>query len=232
MGKNKLFIIILMILQIILIKAFPQYWLIFISICIPMFIKILNDFESEVVSKNSIKVNKSNNLDTHFLFNAISTIMYFCRTDGNKARELLLALGDYLRYYLSQSEDDTKLSNEYKVLRGYLKIQQSRFGEKIDYEIKNIEDDFLIKKGFLIEITYIALKEGLLKSKVGGKITVESKIDKRDLIIILIHDGDITKYIDEYKNIYGEKFGYKLDGISKDGDKTELSLKIPINNVL
>ncbi|WP_034855641.1 histidine kinase [Clostridium intestinale] len=232
MGKNKLFIIILMILQIILIKAFPQYWLIFISICIPMFIKILNDFESEVVSKNSIKVNKSNNLDTHFLFNAISTIMYFCRTDGNKARELLLALGDYLRYYLSQSEDDTKLSNEYKVLKGYLKIQQSRFGEKIDYEIKNIEDDFLIKKGFLIEITYIALKEGLLKSKVGGKITVESKIDKRDLIIILIHDGDITKYIDEYKNIYGEKFGYKLDGISKDGDKTELSLKIPINNVL
>lgn len=232
MGKNKLFIIILMILQIILIKAFPQYWLIFISICIPMFIKILNDFESEVVSKNSIKVNKSNNLDTHFLFNAISTIMYFCRTDGNKARELLLALGDYLRYYLSQSEDDTKLSNEYKVLRGYLKIQQSRFGEKIDYEIKNIEDDFLIKKGFLIEITYIALKEGLLKSKVGGKIIVESKIDKRDLIVILIHDGDITKYIDEYKNIYGEKFGYKLDGISKDGDKTELSLKIPINNVL
>lgn len=232
MGKNKLFIITLMILQIILIKVFPQYWLFFISICIPMFIKILNDFESEVVSKNSIKVNKSNNLDTHFLFNAISTIMYYCRTDGNKARELLLALGDYLRYYLSQSEDDTKLSNEYKVLKGYLIIQQSRFGEKIDYEIKNIEDDFLIKKGFLIEITYIALKEGLLKSKVGGKITVESKIDKRDLIIILIHDGDITKYIDEYKNIYGEKFGYKLDGISKDGDKTELSLKIPINNVL
>ncbi|MNP32640.1 hypothetical protein D3C76_1258340 [compost metagenome] len=84
----------------------------------------------------------------------------------------------------------------------------------------------------MIEITYIALKEGLLKSKVGGKITVESKIDKRDLIIILLHDGDITKYIDEYKNTYGEKFGYKLDGISKDGDKTELSLKIPINNVL
>lgn len=232
MGKNKLFIIILMILQIILIKAFPQYWLIFISIGIPMFIKILNDFESEVVSKNSIKVNKSNNLDTHFLFNAISTIMYFCRTDGNKARELLLALGDYLRYYLSQSDNDDKLSNEYKVLKGYLKIQQSRFGEKIDYEIKSIENDFLIKRGFLIEITYIALKEGLLKSKVGGKITVESKIDKRDLIIILLHDGDITKYIDEYKNIYGEKFGYKLDGISKDGDKTELSLKIPINNVL
>jgi len=232
MGKNKLFIIILMILQIILIKAFPQYWLIFISISIPMFIKILNDFESEVVSKNSIKVNKSNNLDTHFLFNAISTIMYFCRTDGNKARELLLALGDYLRYYLSQSDNDDKLSNEYKVLKGYLKIQQSRFGEKIDYEIKSIENDFLIKRGFLIEITYIALKEGLLKSKVGGKITVESKIDKRDLIIILLHDGDITKYIDEYKNIYGERFGYKLDGISKDGDKTELSLKIPINNVL
>lgn len=232
MGKNKLFIIILMILQIILIKAFPQYWLIFISISIPMFIKILNDFESEVVSKNSIKVNKSNNLDTHFLFNAISTIMYFCRTDGNKARELLLALGDYLRYYLSQSDNDDKLSNEYKVLKGYLKIQQSRFGEKIDYEIKSIENDFLIKRGFLIEITYIALKEGLLKSKVGGKITVESKIDKRDLIIILLHDGDITKYIDEYKNIYGEKFGYKLDGISKDVDKTELSLKIPINNVL
>ncbi|WP_315112233.1 histidine kinase [Clostridium intestinale] len=232
MGKKKLIIITLIILQIILIKVFPQYWLIFISICVPMFVKILNDFESEVVSKNSIKVNKSNDLDTHFLFNAISTIMYYCRTDGNKARELLLALGDYLRYYLSQSEDDTKLSNEFKVLKGYLKIQQSRFGEKIDYEIKSLEDDFLIKKGFLIEITYIALKEGLLKSKVGGKITVESKVDKKDLIIILIHDGDIAKYIDEYKNTYGEKFGYKLDGISKDGDKTELSLKIPINNVL
>lgn len=228
MGKKRLFIITLIILQSVLIKIFPQYWLVFILVGTLIFIKVLSGFEDQVIKENSIKINKLNNVDTHFLFNAISTIMFFCRTDGNKARELLLALGDYLRYFLSESDNYMKLAEESKVLKSYLNIQQARFGEKIDYDIEEIEEDFFIKKGFLLDIVCIALKEGVLKSRVGGKITVKSRVDKEKLVIMLVNDGDIIKYINEYKDIYRGRFGYKLQGILRDGYKTELSLEIPL----
>lgn len=230
MRKKRIYIIILMITQGFLIKVVPQYWWIFLLIGTLFLRQILISYEREVTEASIIKKNYYNILDTHFLFNAISTIMYFCRVDGNKARELLLSLGDYLRYALSEKDNSMKLLEEYRILHGYLNIQQARFEDRITFSIEKSQMEFLINKGFLVDLTYYALKEGLLKSKIGGELKVESTVDEKSISILLIHDGNSLENLNEYSKIYSEKYGYRLKGSLKDGNKTELKIEIPLNN--
>ncbi|QMV42618.1 hybrid sensor histidine kinase/response regulator [Cohnella cholangitidis] len=73
----------------------------------------------------------------HFLYNAISSIISFCYTDGEKAAYLLSMLSRYLRIVFERDHHTTSvpLSMELELIQAYVEIEKARFGERFEFKL-------------------------------------------------------------------------------------------------
>lgn len=115
----------------------------------------------------------------HFLYNAISTIMSYCYTDGEKAGELLSYLSQYLRksFTIDNTATTVSIENELELTKAYTEIEKARFGEKLT--VKYHVDDSLVEKRILPLIIQPlvenSIRHGLMKRKDGGVVSVTIK---------------------------------------------------------
>lgn len=76
-------------------------------------------------------------MDPHFIFNTISTIMPLCLSDSEKAYNLLADFSQYLRgnLFADNLYNEVSIRREIELIYSYLTIEEARFGEKIEYTI-------------------------------------------------------------------------------------------------
>jgi hypothetical protein len=76
-------------------------------------------------------------LNPHFLFNTLASISSALGAERSPARTMVERLADFCRLTLHRPNDSdwTTLGGELKLLRAYLEIEQSRWGELLDVEI-------------------------------------------------------------------------------------------------
>lgn len=80
-------------------------------------------------------------INPHFLYNTLETIRMKARVNGQpEIEQLVKMLSKLLRRNLQAGSADVSLSSELDLVEYYLKIQQYRFGERIQYTIK-LESD-------------------------------------------------------------------------------------------
>ncbi|MDL2354421.1 MAG: histidine kinase [Pseudomonadota bacterium] len=71
-------------------------------------------------------------MQPHFLFNALNTISSLMHSDVDKADATLMRLADVLRATLDVSElHEAPLSTELRLVRGYAHVMQERYGERV-----------------------------------------------------------------------------------------------------
>jgi len=79
-------------------------------------------------------------MNPHFLFNALTTIMAV-RRDEAKVELVTQSLADYLRFSLQQEQDEQNevaahpLGDELTALENYLRVEKVRFSEDLDWRI-------------------------------------------------------------------------------------------------
>ncbi|MGT2729531.1 LytS/YhcK type 5TM receptor domain-containing protein [Streptococcus phocae subsp. salmonis] len=117
-------------------------------------------------------------VNPHFLFNAINTISALMRIDAEKARHLLLQLGNYFRANINSTRHNlVTIETELKHLEAYLTIEQARFPNRYDVMI-DITDEL---KGFAIPPFVIqvlvenALKHAFTGRKKNNKVWVTAR---------------------------------------------------------
>lgn len=167
-------------------------------------------------------------INPHFLFNALNAISCLIDTHPQKAQETLERLGEIFRYVLTSSEKEfVPLREELDFIDSYLRIEQERFGNKlqlqkfIDPEVQKIPIPSLI----LQPLVENCIKHGRTPK---GEVWIEiSAIKKDDLVELTIadHGKGIPQRLKErvYKNgtglrnvterlqrLYGEKYGLQL----------------------
>ncbi|MCB2289741.1 sensor histidine kinase [Clostridium sp. CS001] len=139
-------------------------------------------------------------INPHFLFNALNTIISFIRIDPNRARELIINLSTYLRYNLEIGESPVDIYRELEQVKAYIEIEKARFGEKLNI-IYNIEDDLEVKIPSLIiqPIVENSIKHGILEGKGTGNVIIEvKKIEDGNVMVTIEDDGvGISKEIIE-----------------------------------
>lgn len=70
----------------------------------------------------------------HFLFNALTVLKSLIRQDANAAERYLVTLSDFLRTSFTQNKKGTAtLKEEIKLCRDYLEMQKIRFGKALVY---------------------------------------------------------------------------------------------------
>ncbi|WP_345358061.1 sensor histidine kinase [Actinoallomurus liliacearum] len=69
-------------------------------------------------------------ISPHFVYNSLTTIASFIRTDPERARELLLDFADFARYSFRDRRDFTTLAEELRSIHRYLLLERARFGDE------------------------------------------------------------------------------------------------------
>ncbi|MGO1820397.1 MAG: LytS/YhcK type 5TM receptor domain-containing protein [Senegalia sp. (in: firmicutes)] len=144
-------------------------------------------------------------INPHFLFNAINTIVSLIRTKPDKARELLIHLGFYFRKNLYKSQELVDLYTELEHINSYLEIEKARFGDKLEVRF-NIEKDLEIKiPPLLIQpIVENSIKHGIMNSIEGGNVSI-SAYNKNEMIEIVVEDNGEGMNDEKIKSILDEK---------------------------
>lgn len=117
-------------------------------------------------------------INPHFLFNALSTISYYCSSQPQTAKSLINDLASYYRNNLTDANTMISIRNELQHINAYIHLEQARFGDrlKVDYDI-NVVEPFQVPALILQPIVENAIRHGLYQKLSGGQITI--KIDKR-----------------------------------------------------
>ena len=70
-------------------------------------------------------------ISPHFIYNSLTAIASFVRTDPDHARELLLEFADFTRYSFRRHGDFTTLAEELHSIDQYLMLERARFGDRL-----------------------------------------------------------------------------------------------------
>ncbi len=193
-------------------------------------------------------------INPHFLFNSLNTIASFCRTNAEKARELLLDLSLYMRKNLDSTQDFVPLSQELEQIDSYLAIEQARFGDRIrvNMNIDPLCRDVPVPPLLLQPLVENAIRHGISGVEDGGCVELNASRQNRHVYISIVDDGmgmdkntlsnilsrhhidgqrqgiGVKNCSNRLEQIYGP--GYELDITSDPGQGTRIRFRIPIQS--
>jgi len=130
-------------------------------------------------------------IEPHFLFNALNVISAYCRTDGEKAKVLILNLSNYFRSTLEIEGDFSTLEKELTLIKAYVAIEEARFSNRlvvrfsIDENLLNIRFPILL----LQPIVENSIKHGILKKIDGGIISINVTSKENEVLVEISDNG-------------------------------------------
>ncbi|NOV01012.1 hybrid sensor histidine kinase/response regulator [Paenibacillus planticolens] len=129
----------------------------------------------------------------HFLYNALSSVISFCYTDGEKAAYLLSKLSQYLRYILDMDRHElyVSLGRELELIDAYVEIEKARFGERFDviYYVDDNLKDISIPSLCIQPFIENAIRHGLFEKDGHGTVTLSIQEGDRYLQVSVHDDG-------------------------------------------
>lgn len=147
------------------------------------------ELEAELRARAEIKALQAQ-INPHFLFNAINTIVYYCRKEPETARELLLHLGHFYRNNISGLEELVDLETEIRHVDSYVHIEMARFHGKL----KVIYDippgcSCLLPPLILQPLVENAIRHGIYPKKKGGTVKVSARMAAGKVLLSVEDDG-------------------------------------------
>lgn len=155
------------------------------------------------VELNALK----NQINPHFLFNSLNSVSSLTITSPEKAQEMIIKLSEYLRYSLSNEEQQmTTLKTELENIKLYLEIEKIRFGDRLNFQF-NCEEETLvaiIPAMILQPLFENAIKHGVYESVDRVDVVLDAELYENNLHISLTNDFDLKS-----KMTKGEGIGLK-----------------------
>ncbi|WP_049576270.1 sensor histidine kinase [Nonomuraea sp. SBT364] len=189
-------------------------------------------------------------ISPHFVYNALTTIASFVRTDPGRARELLLDFADFARYALRRAHDFTTLADELTCVDRYLLLERARFGDKLRFSLQVMPEVLPVPVPFLClqPLVENAIKHGMRGRGGTGEVRVVARDAGPEAHITVEDDGvgmdpeRARKVLDDdparegtgiglanvdlrMRQIYGDDYGLVVE--SAPGAGTKVRLRVP-----
>ena len=132
-------------------------------------------------------------VNPHFLFNSLNSISALTTSDPQKAREMCILLGDFLRRTLGLgAKQSISLDEEMSLIRAFLAVEKIRFGSRIQM-VENIEKDARsvpLPPLLLQPLVENAVVHGIANLVEGGTIRVRATCANGDLAVTIENSFD------------------------------------------
>ena len=134
-------------------------------------------------------------LNPHFLFNTLHSLMALVRHDSRAAEDALERLSALLRYVLKVKRDETadevSLAEEWKFVENYLALERLRLGDRLSIRA-DIQPETLncpVPAFTLQPLVENAVKHGVAPRAQGGLLCITSDLDDGALRLTVCDDG-------------------------------------------
>ncbi|SHK78697.1 two-component system, LytT family, sensor kinase [Pseudonocardia thermophila] len=188
-------------------------------------------------------------ISPHFVYNALTTIASFIRTDPNRARELLIEFADFTRYSFRTAGEFTTLAEELNNIHRYIRLEKARFGDRLNIKLQVAPEVLSVVLPFLAlqPLVENAVRHGLANKPNGGTITITAENAGAECVIIVEDDGigmdparlhedledahmsgahvGLGNVDDRMRSTFGDDFGLVVD--TAPGAGMKITLRIP-----
>lgn len=131
-------------------------------------------------------------LQPHFLFNALNAITALVSSDPPAAQRMISGLGELIRVSLdSTGEQEVPLRQEIAVLNHYVSIQRVRFEDRLTVvmDIDSAVRDALVPALILQPLVENSIKYGIGQRAGPARVDVQARRDGDTLILAVTDDG-------------------------------------------
>lgn len=131
-------------------------------------------------------------INPHFLYNTLDTIVWLAEDNRNEeVVSMVTSLSEFFRSTLSKGREFITVREEKNHIESYLKIQQFRYQDIMDYEIEFDESilEYNIPKLLLQPLVENALYHGVKCKRGKSVISVSGNIEGEYLIFVVEDDG-------------------------------------------
>jgi two-component system, LytTR family, sensor kinase len=177
-------------------------------------------------------------MQPHFLFNALNTISSLMHSDVDKADATLIQLAEVLRTTLDVSDlHVAPLATELRLAQGYARVMQERYADRV-VVTWHIDDNTLACSLPVMSIQ--PLLENIFKHTVERRrhltsITVTSRLEGDDLVVVLEDDAGtlagtpssgigLANLRERLSVLYGERAGLILSTLEPAGVRAEMTV--------
>ncbi|NYE48714.1 two-component system LytT family sensor kinase [Spinactinospora alkalitolerans] len=192
-------------------------------------------------------------ISPHFVYNCLTTIASFVRTDPPRARGLLLDFADFARYSFRGPRNLTTLEEELHSIDRYLALERARFGSRLRVTVRVAPEVLPVKVPFLClqPLVENAIRHGMEGGNGPGRLSLIARdagaeahisveddgvgMDPRRLRAVLAgrrpadsaDSGGIgLANVDErLRNMFGDAYGLVIE--TEVGAGTKINLRIP-----
>ena len=186
-------------------------------------------------------------ISPHFIYNALTAIASFVRTDPERARELILEFAEFTRYSFRAHGDFTTLAEELRSIDRYLTIERARFGERLQVRLQIAPEVLPVALPFLClqPLVENAVRHGLSRKPGMGTISIVARDAGAECHITVEDDGvgmdpavlggddgsgdgqhvGLANVDDRLRSAFGDAFGVVVETAPDAG--TKVSMRVP-----
>src|SRR3954468_15779437 len=130
-------------------------------------------------------------ISPHFIYNSLSAIASFVRTDPERARELLLEFAEFTRYSFRRHGEFTTLAEELRSIEAYLVIEKARFGDRLRVTVRVAPEVLPVVVPFLClqPLVENAVQHGIERGAGEGRITLLAHDADHECVVTIEDNG-------------------------------------------
>jgi two-component system LytT family sensor kinase len=130
-------------------------------------------------------------ISPHFIYNSLTAIASFVRTDPERARELLAEFADFTRYSFRRHGEFTTLAEELRSVERYLMLEKARFADRLQVTLRVAPEVLPVKVPFLSiqPLVENAVLHGIERKDGPGTVTLRAEDAQSEALITIEDDG-------------------------------------------
>ena len=187
-------------------------------------------------------------ISPHFVYNSLTAIASFVRTDPERARELLLEFADFTRYSFRRHGEFTTLAEELRSIDRYLLLERVRFGDRLQVTVQVAPEVLPVTVPFLCiqPLVENAVQHGLEGRSGPGRVTIIARDVGSEAHISVEDDGagvdpeavrralagqpggegmGLGNVDERLRQVYGDDYGLTVE--TAPGAGTKVSMRVP-----
>ena len=190
-------------------------------------------------------------ISPHFIYNSLTAIASFVRTDPARARNLLLEFADFTRYSFRRHGEFTTLAEELNSIDQYLNLERARFAERLSVTLQISPEVLPVAVPFLClqPLVENAVQHGMEAGSGRCRITIIAEDGGSEAWISVEDDGvgmdpeharrklngqggggiALSNIDARLRQVYGQEYGLVVE--TAVGAGTKINVRVPKHRV-
>ena len=166
----------------------------------------ISEYELSLKNKDAELALMQTQINPHFLYNTLDTIVWLIEgNDPEKAVNMVMSLSEFFRLVLSKGKEYITIQEEEMHIKSYLKIQQVRYRDIMEYEVHIAPELYRYKilKLTLQPLVENSLYHGIKYKRAKGNIVVTGALSEGE-IHFKVEDNGVGMEPEELMNLRSE----------------------------